>query len=91
MVSEIHCAGLTSWELSPQLNRKEFEVVVLSVFGDESHDEKAERIFVVAAIAGTREEWEYLIPLWHERTQGIPFHGNTVQEASVQINSDDVF
>jgi hypothetical protein len=30
-----------------------------SVFGDESHDETKSRVFAVAAIFGSEDDWEY--------------------------------
>jgi hypothetical protein len=47
---------------------------MLTVFGDESADEKKERIFAVAGIMGTQEEWDKLAPRWLERTGGVPYH-----------------
>jgi hypothetical protein len=45
-----------------------------ATYGDESADEKAERVFAVAGIFGRRDEWEALEPKWIERTSGITFH-----------------
>ena len=47
---------------------------MITVFGDESHDSKNERVFVVAGIGGTQQEWDEVEPLWNERHKGIPFH-----------------
>ena len=47
---------------------------MLSVFGDESHDGKSERVFVVAGICGTQEEWDPLVGKWLARTDGKVFH-----------------
>jgi len=67
-------------------------VVMLTVFGDESADEKEQRVFAVSGIIGTQEEWDTLEIVWSDRTKGIPFHaaeceanrgpykGNTHQE-----------
>jgi hypothetical protein len=49
-------------------------VEVLSVFGDESYDEKEQRVFAVSGIAGTQEEWDTLEPVWISRTGGKAFH-----------------
>lgn len=57
-----------------QARKKRLVIIVLSVFGDESHDEKEQRVFAVSGIAGTQEEWDELAVLWNQRTGGKPFH-----------------
>jgi hypothetical protein len=47
---------------------------VLTVYGDESSDEKEQRIFCVVGIWGRQEEWDKLDSKWMKRTNGIPFH-----------------
>lgn len=47
---------------------------MLSVFGDESHDERNERVFAVAGLFGSEEEWERTKNLWLQRTGGRVFH-----------------
>jgi len=47
---------------------------VLSVFGDESHDETKQRVFAVAGLLGTPEEWDDLEIRWVKRTGGRVFH-----------------
>jgi hypothetical protein len=47
---------------------------MLSVYGDESTDETAQRVFAVAGVMGTQEEWDALENKWRERTDGIDFH-----------------
>jgi len=49
---------------------------VFTVFGDESHDEKTQRIFAVSGIGGTQAEWDALEVRWLNRTNGIPFHSS---------------
>ena len=49
---------------------------MLSVFGDESTDENQQRVFAVAGVIGSDEQWEHLEQLWVNRTGGIPFHAN---------------
>jgi hypothetical protein len=49
---------------------------MLQVFGDESHDPKNERVFAVAAIFGTEEQWDAFRPLWTERLAGRVFHAS---------------
>ena len=53
---------------------KGFRVFMLSVFADDSSDEKGKRIFAIAGVMGTQEEWEALKILWLERTGGKIFH-----------------
>jgi len=50
------------------------EVVLLSVFGDESADEKASRTFAVAGIVGTEPQWIAAEEQWLECTGGEIFH-----------------
>lgn len=45
-----------------------------SVFGDESADERRERVFAVAGVIGTDGQWDDLIGKWIERTGGKIFH-----------------
>jgi hypothetical protein len=45
-----------------------------SVFADESHDSKKERIYVVAGLLGTTGQWISLRQTWLERTGGMVFH-----------------
>jgi hypothetical protein len=47
---------------------------MLNVYGDESTDDKAQRVFAVAGIIGREAQWEALEVKWLERTMGIPFH-----------------
>jgi hypothetical protein len=49
---------------------------VLSVFGDESSDETKQRVFAVAAVVGTENQWDVLAEAWLARTKGVPFHAN---------------
>lgn len=49
-------------------------LVMASVFGDESADEKVERVFAVAAIMGTDRQWEDFNPAWNAITEGQVFH-----------------
>lgn len=47
---------------------------MVSVFGDESADERKQRVFAVAAVIGTDDQWDDLIGKWVERTGGKIFH-----------------
>jgi hypothetical protein len=53
---------------------KRLVIRMLSVFGDDSTDEKKERVFAVAGVAGTQEEWRELKVKWLEKTKGVIFH-----------------
>ena len=47
---------------------------MVSIFGDESADSSSERVYALAALHGTDEEWERLRTRWRERTGGKVFH-----------------
>lgn len=47
---------------------------MVSVFGDESHDETKQRVFAVAALLGSQDEWDALESEWLPRTGGREFH-----------------
>jgi hypothetical protein len=49
-------------------------ITVLSAFGDESSDETHQRVFSVAALFGSQQEWDDLEAKWIERTGGVEFH-----------------
>lgn len=48
--------------------------MVLSVFGDESSDQKQERVFAVSGVCGSSIEWGKAIAGWVELTKGEEFH-----------------
>ena len=48
--------------------------VMLVAFGDESADEKTERVFTVAALLGRQSEWNSLEVKWRDRLDGRIFH-----------------
>jgi hypothetical protein len=48
--------------------------LVLTAFGDESYDEQGSRVFAVAALVGSAEEWEAVTDRWHECTGQTIFH-----------------
>jgi hypothetical protein len=52
---------------------------VLSAFGDDSADEKRQRVFTIAGVIGRREDWESLAALWVDRLDGRVFHGKDVE------------
>lgn len=45
-----------------------------SVFGDESSDERCERVFAIGGLFGNDVEWEQVIAKWIEITHGEEFH-----------------
>lgn len=47
---------------------------MLSIYGDESHDSKEERVFVVAGLLGDASQWAGLRVSWGDRTCGRRFH-----------------
>ena len=52
---------------------------MLTVFGDESHDERRERVFAVAGLLGADADWNAVVPAWTERTGGKVFHAATCE------------
>ncbi len=48
--------------------------LMASVFGDESADETTQRVFAVAGLVGTDEQWDALIDKWLAATGGREFH-----------------
>ena len=52
------------------------EVVLLSVFGDESSDEKAARVFAVSGVVGQEVVWQEAEKQWLYRTGGRVFHAS---------------
>jgi hypothetical protein len=57
-----------------EARKKRLVVVMLTVFGDDSHDEKEQRVFAVSGIVGSQAEWDEFSVVWNNRTGGIPFH-----------------
>jgi hypothetical protein len=47
---------------------------MLFVYGDESMDERKQRVCAVAGIVGAEDSWRDLESKWIARTGGIPFH-----------------
>jgi hypothetical protein len=47
---------------------------VLFVYGDDSADEKKERVSAIGVVVGSKEAWEALESQWIARNKGIPFH-----------------
>ena len=49
---------------------------MILVYGDDSEDEKNERVVAVSGVVGTIPAWRALEREWVVRTAGIPFHAN---------------
>ena len=57
-----------------QVRKREIVIQMLTVYGDESSDEKRDRVFTVVGIIGTEENWERFAINWNNRTGGMPYH-----------------
>lgn len=44
------------------------------VYGDDSADEKKERVRSIGVVFGAENMWQWIEPRWIERNAGIPFH-----------------
>jgi hypothetical protein len=66
--------GHIALELMRQAKKIRFVIHMLSVYADDSSDEKAERIFAVAGIIATQEEWDAIKLKWISCTGGKIFH-----------------
>lgn len=51
-------------------------LTTLKVYGDESADATRTRVFSVATVIGTEDEWTAMMRPWLRRTRGLPFHAN---------------
>ncbi len=47
---------------------------MILVYGDDSSDEKRQRVSAVAIVAGTEAMWNRIEPQWIARNEGMPFH-----------------
>jgi hypothetical protein len=47
---------------------------MISIYGDESSDSNAQRVYAVAALQGPEDVWDELRTLWRERLEGKVFH-----------------
>jgi hypothetical protein len=54
--------------------RKRPMAVMYSVCGDESHDQKKERVLAIGGLFGSQEEWDSAESVWLARTGGAIFH-----------------
>jgi hypothetical protein len=51
-------------------------IVTLKFYGDESADETNSRVFTVAGVLGTEDDWTEAMRFWLRRTRGLQFHAN---------------
>jgi len=63
-------------------------VTTLKVYGDESADEKATRVFTVTGIVGTEHEWSIAMQSWLRRTRGLPFHAKECESEFARTPDD---
>ena len=70
------CPASQDWTVEAIRQRRKRNIVaaIYCVYGDESHDETAKRVFAVAGIFGTQQEWDDLSAKWFRRTGGLDFH-----------------
>lgn len=52
---------------------------MILIYGDDSSDEKRERVVAVAAVAGDEKMWNWIETRWIERNHGIPFHARNCE------------
>jgi hypothetical protein len=52
------------------------EIVVNTVFGDESYDEKKQRVYAVAGLFGDKSQWENTESEWLKLTKGEEVHAS---------------
>jgi len=53
---------------------KRWTGVMFTSFGDESYDERKERVYAIGTVFGTNQEWTALQCAWLKRTCGVPIH-----------------
>ena len=57
-----------------QRRRNTLVAAIYTVYGDESFDLGAKRVFAVGGIFGRQHEWDELSPKWFNKTGGLDFH-----------------
>lgn len=57
-----------------EARKRRVVIRMLAVYGDESHDDKEQRIYAVGGIMGTQEAWDSVESLWFAITEGKIFH-----------------
>lgn len=61
---------------SDSMAPRHFEVVMLTIFGDESVDLTGQKAFAVAGILGDKDQWAALREKWLKHTGGKVFHAS---------------
>lgn len=61
-------------------------IVTPKLYGDESSDQKKQRVFAVSGVFGSEEEWEPAIRKWLFRNRGLEFHA--VECSDIDLYSD---
>ncbi len=61
-------------ELIRQVRQNRLIIYMLSVYADDSSDAKRDRIFAIAGIMGTQEQWDTIEIDWRTCTKGKIFH-----------------
>lgn len=59
-------------------------IVTLKLYGDESADETQDRVFAVAGVVGSDDEWAGPVREWLRRTRGRIFHANRCESEYVR-------
>jgi hypothetical protein len=62
---------------------------VLTVFGDESHDETKQRVFAVGGLIGREQEWDAIVKPWKAITGGRDFHAADCESDHGDFTSTD--
>ncbi len=57
-----------------EARKKRPVAIMLTVYGDESHEGEKRKVFAVAGIIGTDEQWDSFDAIWLARTGGKIFH-----------------
>lgn len=66
-------------------SRRRFELVVtVKMYGDESADETKGRVFVIAGVVGTENDWLLSTREWLRRTRGLPFHATDCESRNAK-------
>jgi hypothetical protein len=73
-VFQAGCVGQLAFRHSQERRARGCEIVLYSVYGDESHDATSERIFAVAGVIGARVQWDLMEGFWSQRLGGTIFH-----------------
>ena len=59
-------------------------MVTVKMFGDESADATKSRVFAIAGVVGTEDEWQLAMREWLRCTRGLPFHATDRESRDVK-------